>query len=188
MSAGDMRRDSLLQSLAAYADRHPDEADASARFLDFVRNHDDCFERSLLIGHITGSSWIVNAAGDSVLLTHHRKLDIWVQPGGHADGESDILAVAMKEAVEETGLDPLEPVSAEIFDLDIHSIPARGDVPEHLHYDVRYALSHGGAGNFSVTEESHDLAWVPLDRLADYTDEESMHRMARKWAETGRRN
>lgn len=176
-----MHRQSLLRALETYASNHPEESETTARFLAFVREHEDCFERSLLIGHVTGSAWIVNAEGDSALLTHHRKLDIWVQPGGHADGDSDVLAVAMKEADEETGLSPLEPVTREIFDLDIHPIPARGEIPEHFHYDVRYALRHTGDGAFTVTEESHDLAWVPLDRLSDFTDEESMHRMARKW-------
>ena len=176
-----MHRDPLIQAIAKYAARHPEEVEVTERFRAFIRDHEDCFLRSQLSGHVTGSAWIVNAPGDSVLLTHHRKLDIWVQPGGHADGDPDILAVALKEATEETGLDPLEPVGEDIFDLDIHSIPARGEIPEHFHYDVRFAIRHEGEGEFTVTEESHDLAWVPLESLGDYTDEASMHRMARKW-------
>ncbi len=177
-----MHRDPLLRAIADYAARHPEEADVATRFLDFVRDHADCFERSLAVGHITGSAWIVDATGGRVLLTHHRKLDRWLQPGGHADGDPDVLAVAMREADEETGLDPLVPEFEGIFDLDVHPIPARREDPEHLHFDVRFALRHPGDGGFTVTEESHDLAWVPLNRLGDYTGEESIHRMARKWA------
>lgn len=176
-----MHRDSLLHSIQRYRTRYPEEAEMIQRFVDFVRAHEDCFERSLEIGHITGAAWIVDAEESRVLLTHHAKLDIWIQPGGHADGHSDVLAVARKEADEETGLDPLELVSSEIFDLDIHGIPARKSDPAHLHFDVRFAFRHSGDGRFTVTEESHDLAWVPLDRLSDYTEEISLHRMARKW-------
>lgn len=176
-----MHRAPLLHSLADYSSRHPDEAEVTRRFLSFVSDHQDCLERSLLMGHLTGSAWIVNARGDATLLTHHRKLDIWVQPGGHADGEPDLLKVALKEAVEETGLQPLEPVDHRIFDLDIHLIPDRGNVPAHYHYDVRFALQHNGDGVFTVSEESHDLAWVSLDQLSDYTKEVSLHRMAEKW-------
>lgn len=176
-----MHRQPLLDALDDYASRHPDEAALTARFRSFVQDHNDCFERTLAIGHLTGSAWILDASGNRVLLTHHRKLDRWLQPGGHADGDHDILSVAMKEAEEETGLDPLESVNEAIFDLDVHPIPARGSDPEHLHYDVRFAIRHSGDGAFVVSEESHDLAWVPLEQLADYTDEDSILRMARKW-------
>ena len=176
-----MHRQPLLDALETYAARHPEETSLIARFRQFIRRHEDCFERSLAIGHLTGAAWIVDTSGKRVLLTHHRKLDRWLQPGGHADGDPDMLAVAMKEAEEETGLDPLTPINHAIFDLDIHPIPARGPDPEHFHYDVRYAIRHSGKGRFVVSEESHDLAWVPLDRLTDYTDEDSILRMARKW-------
>ena len=175
-----MHRDPLLEALADYLGRYPSEREVTERFAAFVRDYPDCFQRSLSIGHVTGSAWIVNATGDSVLLTHHRKLNRWLQPGGHADGDSDVLAVALREAMEETGLDPLEPVSAAIFDLDIHPIPARGTEPQHEHFDIRFLIHHSGDGAFAVSEESHDLAWVPLDSLSDYTDEPSMHRMAQK--------
>lgn len=176
-----MHRAALLDAIALYARSHPEEGALCERFDGFVRRHADCFRRSLAIGHVTGSAWIVNAGGDAVLLTHHRKLNRWLQPGGHADGDPDVLAVARREADEETGLAPLLPVDTAIFDLDIHPIPARGAEPAHEHYDVRFAFRHPGDGRYAVSAESHDLAWVPLDRLADHSAEESMHRMARKW-------
>jgi 8-oxo-dGTP pyrophosphatase MutT (NUDIX family) len=175
-----MHRQPLLDQLADYAAKHPDEADTVGRFTGFVRAEGDCFERSLAIGHVTGSAWIVNADGSQVLLTHHRKLDRWLQLGGHADGDPDVFAVALKEAREESGLSDFEAVINGIFDLDIHAIPARKSDPEHLHYDVRYLLRATGATNYIVSDESHDLRWVPLDEVPTLTTEDSMTRMVRK--------
>ena len=175
-----MHRQPLLDQLADYAAKHPDEAETVTRFIDFVRREGDCFERSLAIGHVTGSAWIVNADGTQVLLTHHRKLDRWLQLGGHADGDTDVFAVALKEAREESGLSDFEAVGDGIFDLDIHPIPARKSDPEHLHYDVRYLLRATGATDYIVSDESHDLRWVPLEDVPSLTTEDSMTRMVRK--------
>jgi 8-oxo-dGTP pyrophosphatase MutT (NUDIX family) len=175
-----MHRQPLLDQLADYAAKHPDETETVGRFIDFVRTEGDCFERSLAVGHVTGSAWIVNADGSQVLLTHHRKLDRWLQLGGHADGDPDVFAVAMKEAREESGLSDFEAVIEGIFDLDIHPIPARKSDPEHLHYDVRYLFRATGATDYVVSDESHDLRWVPLDEVTTLTTEDSMTRMVRK--------
>ncbi len=175
-----MHRQPLLDQLADYAAKHPDEAETVGRFIDFVRSEGACFERSLAVGHVTGSAWIVNADGSQVLLTHHRKLDRWLQLGGHADGDPDVFAVALKEAREESGLSDFAAVIEGIFDLDIHPIPARKSDPEHLHYDVRYLLRATGATDYVVSDESHDLRWVPLDEVPTLTTEDSMTRMVRK--------
>ena len=179
-----MHRAPLLQLLESYLSRFPDEEAVGAQFCDFIRRCEDCFERSLEEGHITGSAWVVDSTGEKVLLTHHRKLNIWVQPGGHADGNADVREVALQEALEETGLDQLS-VSEDIFDIDIHRIPARKNEPEHLHYDVRFLVRHEGDGDYVVSEESHDLAWVTVDRIDEVTTEESMLRMADKWRRFG---
>lgn len=178
-----MNRQPLIDLLECYRARWSDERKTCERYLEFVSRNPDCFERSLEEGHVTGSAWIVNHAGTHVLLTHHRKLGQWFQLGGHADGESDVAKVAMQEAREESGLSELRFVSDQIFDIDIHLIPARKSDPEHFHYDVRFALQSVGSDAFTVSEESLDLAWVELASLADYTTEESMLRMARKWRE-----
>lgn len=175
-----MHRQPLLKLLRRYRERHPSEEDRTNQFIDFVENHPDCFERSLWTGHVTGSAWIVDSNGRKTLLTHHRKLNLWLQPGGHADGNPDVLAVALQEGLEETGLSELEVVTPEILDLDIHGIPARKDEPSHFHYDVRFLLRQGGGNEYVVSEESHDLAWVPMEKLEDYTSEWSMRRMRRK--------
>jgi 8-oxo-dGTP pyrophosphatase MutT (NUDIX family) len=148
--------------------------------LRFVESERDCFERRLLSGHVTGSAWIVNPAGDRALLTHHRKLDRWLQLGGHADGDPDILAVALREAREESGLSDVRPLSEAIFDLDVHPIPARGAEPRHLHYDVRFLLEADDAAPLTISHESKDLAWVDLAEIARYSTEASITRMTAK--------
>lgn len=175
-----MHRRPLLGMLTAYAERYRDEARTTDRFVDFVTRNVRCFERDLAEGHVTGSAWLVDRRGERVLLTHHRKLGRWLQLGGHSDGNPRPLGVALREAQEESGL-AARPLSVEIFDLDIHRIPARGGDPAHLHYDVRFALQAAAGEAFRVSGESLALAWVPIDRLSEHTDEESVLRMGRKW-------
>ncbi len=150
------------------------------RLADFVASHENCFERSLSIGHVTGSAWIVDLDRTHVLLTHHRKLDKWLQLGGHADGDWDVLRVALREAEEEGGLTTVRPVRDTIFDVDIHLIPARKAEPEHYHYDVRYALEADRAEAIRISDESHDLRWIAVEEVGTLTQEESVLRMVRK--------
>ena len=180
-----MDREEIIRQLRDYRTRWPDESEIVARFVDFVSANSACFERSLDIGHVTGSAWVVDGAGTRVLLTHHKKLDMWVQLGGHADGDADVFRVARREAEEESGLAGLEPVSDRIFDLDVHRIPARGHEPEHFHWDLRYAFRAAGSESFRVSDESHGLAWIDIRDLGSVTTEESMLRMARKWMAAG---
>ncbi len=175
-----MHRRPLLDLLHDYAARFPDEINTVTRFIAFVREYEDCFERSLDVGHITGSAWVVNRAGTHTLLTHHRKLNIWLQLGGHVDGDPHVLRAATREAIEESGIPVYAPVRETIFDLDIHSIPARGEIAEHFHYDVRFALQ-AASKDYVVSDESHDLQWVEIENLEAYTTEESMLRMRQKW-------
>lgn len=176
----DLGRTALCAALDAYLERHPEEHLTIGQLRDFVEREVGCFDRSTTEGHITGSAWVVDEHRSSTLLTHHRKLNRWLQLGGHADGNVHVWEVALREAQEESGIDECVLLSSEIFDIDIHVIPARGDDPEHLHYDVRYIVQAAHT-NYAVSHESHDLAWVPLDELERYTTEESMLRMARKW-------
>ena len=174
-----MQRRNLRSALAAYADRYPQEQGTVQRFATLLGDHTNCFERTCWAGHITGSAWIVDPTRQQTLLTHHAKLNIWVQTGGHSDGDPDTWAVAQREGEEESGL-RLTLLDAGIFDLDVHEIPARKADPAHWHYDVRFAFLADSAA-FKVSEESHALAWVPIADLGSVTQEESMLRMARKW-------
>lgn len=176
-----MNPDPLLAQLKAYRNLWPAESHTATRFIGFLSAHPDAFERTCSSGHVTGSAWLVDEAGRHVLLTHHKKLNIWIQLGGHADGDSDVLRVAMREAAEESGLPTIEFVSPRIFDIDVHTIPARKDEPAHLHWDVRYAFRAVGSGTFTPSAESHELRWVEIARLDSLTREASMLRMAAKW-------
>ncbi len=141
--------------------------------------HPSAFERTHLPGHFTGSAWIVNVDRSKTLLVHHGKLNRWMQPGGHADGDSDVFRVALKEAEEETGVVPLQ-ASPAIFDIDIHSIPTRPDFPAHDHYDIRFLLIADDTRPAQVSHESHDVQWIPLDMLEAFTRERSVLRLKEK--------
>ncbi len=182
MIPADDPRKPLENALCLYAAQHPENAEAAERVLSFIRHSADCFKRSHSEGHITGSAWLLDPTGQRVLLTLHRKLGRWLQPGGHADGDADTLRVALKEAQEESGIEGIEPLSHEIFDVDIHEIPARpaAGEPPHFHYDIRYLL-RAPHTRFCLSDESDALAWFSADELPAQTQEDSILRMLRLW-------
>jgi len=154
------------------------------RFVEFISHHPDCFLRSNLKGHITASAFVVDRAASKLLLIHHKKLDKWLQPGGHCDGDEDTLAVAIKEVFEETGVQ----ISAQdqpIIDLDIHTIPERKGVPEHEHFDVRYLFDSDSGQALIRNHETLALQWIPWEDIRNYTEEESVLRILKKIPVTG---
>jgi 8-oxo-dGTP pyrophosphatase MutT (NUDIX family) len=170
----------LAEAFVQYARRWPQEP-LVGEFLQFLRMPVAVFDRSHREGHFTGSTWLVSRDGERVLLTHHRKLNLWVQLGGHADGDTCLRRVALREAQEESGLRDLH-VDTEIFDLDRHQIPTCGSVLTHWHYDVCYVACALGNEKFVISRESHALAWRDIAGLADDARmEPSLRRMARKW-------
>lgn len=175
-----MHRNQLNELLKKHKPFNEQEAIFTKQITEFVEKYPDCFERSLLIGHVTGSAWIVDKSRQFTLLTHHRKLDKWFQTGGHCDGDSDVLNVALKEAQEETGLTDIQIISPDIFDIDIHEIPERKGIPAHLHYDVRFLLEANMNEPLTVSSESTDLAWVAISEVQNLNDSESIMRMVLK--------
>jgi 8-oxo-dGTP pyrophosphatase MutT (NUDIX family) len=173
-------RERLINELSAYRPSDARETAMVAQLLRFVMEQERCFERGLTQGHVTGSAWVVDRARTRALLTHHRKLGKWLQLGGHADGESDIRAVAFREATEESGLRHIVPASKRIYDVDVHEIPERGDEPAHLHYDVRFAFYADPDEELHPSDESHALAWVALLELEKLGVDESVLRLASK--------
>jgi 8-oxo-dGTP pyrophosphatase MutT (NUDIX family) len=173
-------RQLLVDALIKYQTVFPEEDMFKAEFLKLLQ-HPRSFHRDHLPGHITGSAWIVDEKTEFTLLTHHAKLNKWLQPGGHADGDDDIVRVALREATEESGLSSFQLISPGIFDIDIHNIPQRKEFPEHLHYDVRILLQASTNEKLTVSEESHELAWIPLANLVTLTENNrSIIRMAEK--------
>ena len=175
-----MQRKQILDLLAQYNPTDATEKRMRAQTILFVQENFNCFDRQLEIGHITGSAWVVNAPRTHVLLMHHRKLNRWLQPGGHADGEPDVLKVALNEAEEETGLQQLKAVSNTIFDVDVHEIPANAAHSAHLHYDIRFMIEADPAETLVINAESKDLQWVALSDIAHYNPDTSMTRMTNK--------
>ena len=182
-----MDRDDLLLLLDRYAFRHRDEAETVDRIRDLIRVHENCFDRDCLPGHITASAWIVSRETRAVLLTHHRKLERWLQLGGHTDGEADVLTAALREAEEESGLSNFEPIPRReemtILDVDVHLIPARADEPAHEHHDIRFLLQVSETQSIERQEsESKEVKWFPGAGIETRFEEESLARMARKAA------
>lgn len=175
-----MHRQPLLKQLQEYELKYPEEKKKVERFNTFVTRYSNCFERSLEVAHLTASCWLWNHDQSAALFTLHKKLKKWLQLGGHADGDSNLLEVALKEAREESGIDQITPLSTEILDIDIHEIPARPNEPTHFHYDVRYMLQATEDLPFIISEESDDLKWISLEKLDSLDFEESIARMHQK--------
>ncbi|HVR82612.1 MAG TPA: NUDIX hydrolase [Luteimonas sp.] len=175
------QRQPLVAALLDYRRRWADEAAVVEHFLALLGDAEDPFARERLAGHVTASAWLVSRDGQRVLLTHHRKLERWLQLGGHADGDRDLVRAALKEAQEESGLSGLT-IDPGLFDLDRHWIPEHKGVPAHWHYDVRYVVRTGDDEAFVVSDESHALAWCEIAALIDdEAADPSLRRMATKW-------
>lgn len=131
--------------------------------LDFIDDHDDALLRSCRTGHLTGSALVVNPDGQRVVMLHHRKLDRWLQPGGHADGNGNLAGVALREAIEETGLEGLliHPV---VIDVDVHEVDPPDD-GRHLHLDARFLVAAPDDADPPGNHESHEVRWVDVDEL-----------------------
>jgi 8-oxo-dGTP pyrophosphatase MutT (NUDIX family) len=164
------------------ARRHVEAVDASQlaaerrRVLDFIDAHDDALHRSCGPGHLTGSALVVDAESGKFLLLHHTKLRRWLQPGGHADGDGNLAAVALREASEETGIEGLRVVVPAI-DIDVHLVEPPREQPHH-HHDVRYLVVTPPAAVAVGNHESTDLRWATLDDLDALGCDPGVRRMA----------
>jgi 8-oxo-dGTP pyrophosphatase MutT (NUDIX family) len=149
-------------------------------FIRFVNANTNCFERSLEEGHITASAWIVDPGRKLALLVHHKKLNLWLQPGGHCDGDPDVVKVAKKEVKEETGLRDFSIFAEEIFDLDIHKIPEWNSIPAHYHYDVRFLIYADSELPLTMNHESNYLRWFNLPEIRLVSPDASVIRLVEK--------
>lgn len=183
-----MHRNDLRERLEKYQPTDQAEKADKAKMLDFLKINENCFERTLTTGHFTGSCWLENYDGTKFLLTLHKKIGLWLQLGGHADGDSDIVRVALKEAHEESGLKHIELVSPDIFDVSVHLVGEYKGIPAHYHYDVRFLLRAADSREeITISEESTDLRWFgepPIPR--DFHGSE-LWRMFDKWKAMSRK-
>lgn len=173
----------LLAELAAVEPYDGKERLDIAATMAFLRVGINVFDRKNFAGHLTSSGFLLSPDLQSVLLTHHAVLGMWMQFGGHADGDLGMRKAAMRETREESGIEDIELLSAAIFDVDVHEIPenpCKGE-PRHRHYDIRY-LIRAGHLEFVVSHESKALEWVPLRNVMDMAVYDGVRRMAAKAA------
>jgi 8-oxo-dGTP pyrophosphatase MutT (NUDIX family) len=169
----DAARAALSNALCRHVPANAREAEDRDAILRLVETEPCCFSRNTFVpGHITGSAFVVCPATGLVLLHHHRRLDAWLQLGGHDEGEQDPRATALREAREESGLDDLTLLTPEILDVDVHDIPAGKGEPSHKHHDLRFALVTGHPEAILKDEtESLDLRWFTLEEAAEKMNE-----------------
>lgn len=177
-----MHRQDILNYLRRHRTRFMEESAYVRKSIEYIENNPDCFERAHTPVHVTGSAWVVSPDRMRVLLVHHGKLHQWFQPGGHADGDADVLRVALKEVSEESGLDAshIHLVMPEVFDIDMHWIPASAMAPAHGHIDIRFLLEVDDSLDVPGSQESHDVKWVELHRVTMFNNNRSTYRMVEK--------
>ena len=179
MTRADLRDQLAALNFAPDSDEHAHRA----RMLELLDTRPDCFGRTCFPGHFTGSALVVSADGTRALLHHHRFLDRWLQFGGHCDGDENVVRVAQREAMEESGIEGLIVASSKPFDLDIHAIPAnpKRDEPPHEHFDIRYVMIAPEGATFTVSDESHELRWFTPAEVLELPIDDSMRRLVEKW-------
>ncbi len=179
-----MRLDSVREQLSGYVPADASEAAFVARMLELSGAEGACERSHFAPGHFTASAFVLSPDRRDLVLIHHKKLGIWVQPGGHVEPtDDDLIGAARREVLEEVGLGDLEPITAAgaslVFDVDIHSIPARKADPAHEHYDVRFAFV-AKTRALVHSDEVADLRWVPLSHVQQMGTDESVLRAVAK--------
>lgn len=166
----------IIEEIKKYRPCNAQEQRDQTLILDFLEKNGDAFLRSNLLAHMTASSWIVNPERTKTLMVYHNLYDSWSWTGGHADGETDLLSVAMREAREETGIAHVRPLSPEIFSLEVLTVDGhekRGEyVPSHLHMNVTYLLEAEESDTLHVCrEENSGVAWFTLEEALKASSE-----------------
>ena len=178
----DDKRLNILELLEEYKSSDKLENELKQKIVDFVKSNPECFNNDFKFGHITGSALVVDRNIKFTLLNYHRKLNKWLQFGGHSDGLHDVVQTAKREALEESGLTSLKPLDGfnGVFDVDVHQIPEKREMPSHLHYDIRIILTADKNEEIKISDESKDLRWVRLDEANKYNDSASFVRLIQK--------
>ena len=177
-----MNKQSIYTLTQNYLSKYSEDSHA-LHVLEFLDNYENFWQRDNFYGHITSSAWVVNETRDKVLLTHHKKLDIWIQLGGHIEAEDNtIYETCERELREESGLKEFKLLSNEIFDIDVHKFPRSANgFPEHFHLDIRF-LFQGNSDekiNFDLLE-SNEVVWIPINEVENYQNARSVMRMLEK--------
>jgi 8-oxo-dGTP pyrophosphatase MutT (NUDIX family) len=150
-------------------------AETRVDVLAFIDAHGDALSRTCAPGHLTGSAFVYDASRDRFVMLHHTKLRKWLQPGGHADGDANLAAVALREASEETGIDGLQVVVPAI-DIDIHVVEPPRERP-HRHLDLRFLVLAPPDAAMQGNHESTALRWCAVEDLEALEVDESIRRL-----------
>jgi 8-oxo-dGTP pyrophosphatase MutT (NUDIX family) len=176
-----MERQEISKLLIAFKPYDDNESEMRERFISLLSEQRDISDRECYPGHLTSSAIILDKSMSKILLVHHKKLERWLQPGGHLENDINLQAAAIREAYEETGIRSLTPLLEGIFDLDIHQIPARASQPEHYHYDVRFLfVVKNTEAPVHDPGETLGAEWVSLDKIFEDGYDEPFIRVAKK--------
>ncbi len=175
-----MNRSLLIEKLSKYTALDAEEEQMRAFCENFAKENENCLSRDLLKGHFTAAAWITDRELTRAVLLHHSKLNIWIQPGGLIESGETVEEACRREVLEETGLKRYKFASAEIFDIDVHSIPERKGVPEHLHLDIRFHLIADTQEPFDRNDESMDMKWLSFPEIEAYNSNRSIMRLIEK--------
>ena len=176
----------IYEQIKAYRPWNEQERQDQALILAFLERNPDAFYRSNLLAHMTASAWVVNPQRSKVLMVYHRLYDSWSWAGGHADGEEDLLAVALREVREETGVQRLRPVTEDIYSLEVLTVDGHEKhgryVPSHLHLNLTYLLEAEEEQPLRICEaENSGVAWFSLaDALSASTEPWFVERIYKK--------
>lgn len=161
--------------LIQYSKENPEASHEVEKFKQLLEVENSLFRHQFTPGHFTASAFVLSPDSQKILLMHHQKLNKWLQPGGHCDGDADWIRVASREAEEETGVTTPALLFSGIFDLDIHEIPENKKEPHHFHYDVRF-LFRALTLHLKQNHESKALDWFSFSEARALTKELSLLR------------
>jgi len=179
-------REKLIKDIEKYVPFNEQEKKDQSVILNFIKNNNDAFERSNLMAHITASAWVVNPSRSKVLMIYHNIYNSWSWLGGHADGEFDLLSVAIKEVKEESGVNNVRPVSEEIFSMETLTVDGhekKGQyIPSHLHLNITYLLEVDDESELHIkADENSGVAWfTPEEALVKSTEPWFVERIYKK--------
>ena len=171
-----MNRQKLTEQIKRYKPDNEQEEKDKTLILEWIRNNDNAFLRENTVAHVTASAWVVNKDRSRVLMVYHNIYDSWSWLGGHADGETDLLSVAIRELQEESGICHVRPVSEEIFSVESLTVDGhvkRGEyVSSHLHLNVTYLLEASDEESLSIKkDENSGVAWFTPEKAVEASTE-----------------
>lgn len=174
-----------IESIKEYTPYDEQEKQDKNLIIKYLNMFDNILMRDNEIVHITSSSFVLNKTRDKALMVHHNIFNSWSWTGGHADGEKDLLLVAIKEVKEETGVKNISSISKDIFSLDI--LPVIGHkrkgqyVSSHLHISVAYLLEADENESLIIKpDENSGVQWLPLEQINEYSNEPHMKKVYSK--------